>query len=85
MADRPRNKRAEPVRLLPVAEAAARLACSDMHVYRLIAAGELQAVDISQPGSRRSKTRIRSDHVDSYIESKTRGRAARLTPAGDAA
>jgi len=56
-----------------------------MHIYRLIAAGELEAVDISQPGSRRSKTRIRSDHVDSYIERKTRGRVASPTPADDAA
>jgi excisionase family DNA binding protein len=59
--------------LLTIAAAAARLGCSDMHVYRLIAAGELAAVDIAQPGARRSKTRVRSDDVDVYIDAKTRG------------
>jgi excisionase family DNA binding protein len=58
--------------LLTPAAAAARLGCSDMHVYRLIAAGELDAVDIAQPGARRSKTRVRSDDVDSYIKARTR-------------
>jgi excisionase family DNA binding protein len=62
--------------LLKIAAVAARLGCSDMHVYRLIEAGELPAVDISQPGSRRSKTRVRSDHIDAYISKKTRRRPA---------
>lgn len=51
-----------------------------MHVYRLIAAGELRVVDIAQPGARKSKTRVRSDDLDDYIESRTR-----VAPAGDAA
>jgi hypothetical protein len=46
-----------------------------MHVYRLIAAGELPAVDIATPGAGRSKTRIRSDDLADYIDRKTRGRA----------
>jgi excisionase family DNA binding protein len=50
--------------------------CSDMHVYRLIAAGELRAVDIATPGAGRSKTRIRSDDLAGYIDRKTRGRTA---------
>jgi excisionase family DNA binding protein len=58
--------------LLTITVAAARLGCSDMHVYRLIAAGALGAVDIAQPGARRSKTRVRSDEVDAYIEARTR-------------
>ena len=72
----------EPVDLLPVLAAAERLGCSDMHVYRLIADGELRAVDIAQPGARRSKTRVRSDDLAAYIDKRTRGRRA---PAGDAA
>lgn len=75
--------------LLTIAEASARLGCSDMHVYRLVAAGELAAVDIAQPGARRSKTRIRSDQVAAYIDSRTRRaprpRSASGEPAGDAA
>jgi excisionase family DNA binding protein len=52
--------------------AAGQLGCSEMHIYRLIAAGQLRAVDISIPGSRRSKTRIRADDLASYIERQTR-------------
>jgi hypothetical protein len=47
-----------------------------MHVYRLIAAGELTAVDIAAPDAGRSKTRIRSDDLADYIDRKTRGRAS---------
>jgi len=58
--------------LLTPAAAAARIGASEMHVYRLIADGELRAVDIAQRGSRRSKTRVRSDDIDRYIETRTR-------------
>ena len=58
--------------LLTIPITAARLGCSDMHVYRLIAAGQLRAVDIAGPGARRSKTRIRTDDLAAYIESRTR-------------
>jgi excisionase family DNA binding protein len=65
------------VTLHSVAEAAAEiLGCSEMHVYRLIAAGELTAVDIATPGAGRSKTRVRSDDLADYIDRKTRGRAS---------
>lgn len=50
--------------------------CSDMHVYRLIAAGELQTIDIATPGAGRPKTRIPGDSLADYIERKTCGRAA---------
>jgi len=53
-----------------------KLNCSEMHVYRLIAAGELTAVDIATPGAGRPKTRIRSDDLAEYIERQTRGRAS---------
>jgi excisionase family DNA binding protein len=43
-----------------------------MHVYRLVSSGELRAVDVSRKGSGKSKTRIRSDDIDTYIESRTR-------------
>lgn len=55
-----------------VPETAARLGCSEMHVYRLAAAGELAVVDIAPPTSMRSKTRIRSDDLAEYIERRTR-------------
>ena len=83
-----RTSETKQITLLTIAGAASQLGCSDMHVYRLIAAGELSAVDIAQPGARRSKTRVRSDQVDAYIDARTRC-AARprrsAEPAGDAA
>ena len=78
-----RTTETKHITLLTPAAAAERLDCSDMHIYRLIAAGELPAVDIAQPGARRSKTRVRSDDVDTYIDQRTR-RAARAR-GGDAA
>lgn len=66
-----------PVQLLPIAAAAERLGCSPMHVYRLVSSGELRAVDVSRKGAGKSKTRVRSDDLDAYIESRTR----RATPA----
>lgn len=58
--------------LLPVPAAAERLGCSEMHIYRLVSSGELSAVDISRKGARKSKTRIRSDELDAYIDARTR-------------
>ena len=74
----PRPRRGhQSVTLHPVAEVAAKiLGCSEMHVYRLIAAGELPTVDIATPGAGRTKTRIRGDDLAAYIERKTRGRAS---------
>ena len=66
------NRHPSVISLLTIAATATRLGCSDMHVYRLIASGELEAVDIAQAGARRSKTRVRSDHVVAFIERKTR-------------
>lgn len=59
------------VQLRTPAEAGHILRCSDDHIYRLIAAGELPAVDISQPGSRQSKTRIPDDGIAAYIARRT--------------
>jgi excisionase family DNA binding protein len=70
-----------PAQLFSVPAAAARLECSEMHVYRLVSTGELRAVDISRKGAGKSKTRIRSDDLDAYIEARTR----RAAPAGPGA
>jgi excisionase family DNA binding protein len=61
-----------PAKLLPVPVAAERLGCSEMHIYRLVSTGELRAVDISLKGAGKSKTRIREDDLDEYIEDRTR-------------
>jgi excisionase family DNA binding protein len=69
-----------PLVLLTPAQAGERLGASEMHVYRAIAAGDLRAVDIANPGSKRSKTRVRSDDLEAYIEARTR-RAGSPQPA----
>jgi hypothetical protein len=43
-----------------------------MTVYRNFASGDLGVVDISSPGSRSSKTRIRNDDLRIFIEDRTR-------------
>jgi excisionase family DNA binding protein len=70
-----------PAQLLPIPAAAERLGCSEMHIYRLVSSGELRAVDISRKGAGKSKTLIRSDDLDAYIEARTRCAA----PAGPGA
>jgi excisionase family DNA binding protein len=70
------NRGHQSVTLHSVTEAAKILGCSEMHVYRLIAAGELTPVDIATPGAGRSKTRTRSDDLADYIERRTSGGAA---------
>jgi excisionase family DNA binding protein len=73
---RPRGAQ-QGIKLHSIPETAELLGgCSDMHVYRLIASGELRAVDIATKGAGRSKSRVRSDDLADYIDRKTRGRTA---------
>jgi len=67
--------KAEDVELLDIKAASAVLGCSKNHTYRLIASGELPAVDIALPGSVRPKTRVRSDHIQALIKRRTRNTA----------
>ena len=78
------RKAAMSTNLLTISAAAARLGCSDNHIYRLIAVGELEAVDIALPSARRSKTRVKSDDIDAYIGGRTR-RASSAGPGQPAA
>lgn len=66
-----RQPSAASLALYTPSEAADRIRASESHIYRLIAEGELRAVDIAQPGSRKPKTRVRSDDLDAYIEKQT--------------
>jgi excisionase family DNA binding protein len=63
---------ATSTQLLSVPAAADRLECSEMHIYRLVSTGELRAVDISRQGAKKSKTRIRSEDLDAYIDARMR-------------
>lgn len=57
--------------LLSPARVAQRLDCSRPHVYGLIAAGRLRAVEIKATGTR-AKTRIREDDLEAFIDANTR-------------
>jgi excisionase family DNA binding protein len=67
---------ADEMALLTPRQAAERLKCSMNHIYRLIAQGELRAVDIARAGSRRTKMRVRSDDLALYVDSRTPGPAS---------
>lgn len=58
-------------KLMSVIKAAEVLDCSPGHVYDLIAAGKLRAVELSAQGSR-SKTRIRESDLAAFVEANTR-------------
>jgi excisionase family DNA binding protein len=59
------------VQLLTIPETAARLRCSDNHVYNLIADGELTTVDIARRGSRKPKTRVPEDVAAAFLAGRT--------------
>jgi excisionase family DNA binding protein len=52
-----------------VAQVAAVLGASVRHAYNLVAEGALPVVDIGRGG--RPKLRIRDDHLQAYIDSRT--------------
>jgi hypothetical protein len=57
--------------LLTIPETRQILSCSETHVYCLIADGELATVDISRPGSRKSKTRVPLQAAEDFLERRT--------------
>ncbi len=59
------------IRLLTIPETGHALGCSRDHVYDLIAKGDLRAVDITA-GTRSTKTRIRTDDLEAFIDARTR-------------
>jgi excisionase family DNA binding protein len=59
-------------KLLTIPETADELGISPNTVYKMIACGDLRAVDMAVPGARRPKTRIRLEDLESFIEARTR-------------
>lgn len=59
-------------KLLTIPETADELGISPNTVYKMIASGDLRAVDMAVPGARTSKTRIRQDDLDAFIDARTR-------------
>jgi hypothetical protein len=65
--------------LLTVAEVAAELRYKKVDpVLALIACGALRAIDVSQPGSKKKRWRIRRDDLETFLWSRTKS----ATPAG---
>lgn len=60
---------ADSLRLFNVRTVAERLQTSPDTVYRLIADGELQAIDIGRDG--RVRRRVREDALQSFIDSRS--------------
>lgn len=56
---------------MSVTAAAEQLDCSRSHIYGLIAAGHLAAVEIKATGTR-SKTRVRAADLEAFIARNTR-------------
>lgn len=56
------------IAVLTIQQVADRLGCSKPHVYRLINTGVLPAVDIASPDSPRTKTRVRIDDLDAFLD-----------------
>lgn len=63
-------------KLLTIPEAAEELRLAANTVYKLIATGDLRAVDMAVAGARKSKTRVRQDDLDAFIEARSRESAA---------
>lgn len=59
------------IQLITVPEAARRLGVSRATAYRLVAAGELQVVDLSRKGALRPMLRVRTDHLMELIQRRT--------------
>lgn len=57
--------------VLTISEVAKQLSCSTRHIYRLIDAGDLAAVDIAPSGSVRKRVRIKQSEVNDYLERST--------------
>ncbi|MEV0968474.1 helix-turn-helix domain-containing protein [Microtetraspora glauca] len=70
---KPKPKEPSDTALLTIPETATELRVGDNTVYRMIARGDLTAVDISAPGARKSKTRVPRESIHAYLK--------RLTPA----
>jgi excisionase family DNA binding protein len=59
-------------KLLTIPETGRELGISPTTVYKMIACGDLRAVDMSVPGARKPKTRIRQEDLESFINARTR-------------
>ena len=58
--------------LLTIPETAQALRVGENTVYRMIANGDLDAVDIARTGSHRPRTRVPRTSIDAFISARTR-------------
>ena len=59
----------QTIKVLTVQQAADALHCSKTHIYRLIHSGALETVDISKPGSQKTRMRILMEDLNEFITS----------------
>ena len=63
------------IKLLTVEEAAEVFGVSRQYMYDLVGDNEVPVVDIARKGARKTKLRIRTDHLNELIERRTLGAA----------
>lgn len=63
-------------RLYTIDETAELLRVGRVTVYRLIAAGDLEATDVAPTGSRSPKTRVSEDAIAAFIAARARRKSA---------
>jgi excisionase family DNA binding protein len=59
-------------KLLTIPETADELGISPNTVYKMIACGDLRAVDMAVPGAKKPKTRVRHEDLEAFIDARTR-------------
>lgn len=65
--------------LLSIPTVAKSLACSRGHVYHLINNGQIRVVEIKAASSTRTKTRIRREDLQSFIDCNTGVQGEKVT------
>jgi excisionase family DNA binding protein len=58
-------------RLLTMKQVCEILGCSQMHLVRLVKAGEITVIDIATPGAGRAKNRVSSEELARYVAKST--------------
>lgn len=71
-ASRGKAAREQKTLLLTIPETAAELRLGEVTIYALIGDGELEAIDVARPGSKRTHLRVPLEAVKAYIASRPR-------------
>lgn len=64
--------RLQPTLVFTIPEAATELRLHRSTVYELISDGELEAIDVARPGSKRTHLRVPLESIQAYIRNRPR-------------